>query len=88
MHESNIRTIEILLDEDERHTEAEAILPHAGKTFIGYGRARRNPSDPDVPKIGEEIAMARALFDLAHQLMGAAADAIEDFEGAPVHLHA
>jgi hypothetical protein len=87
MHESNIRTIEVLLDEDERHTEAEVLLSHAGKTFTGWGRSRRNPRDPDVPKIGEEIAMARALFDLAHQLMGAAADSIEQFEGRPVHLH-
>ena len=87
MHESEIRTIEVLLDEDAEHTQAETVLFLGDKRFAGCGRARRNPRDPDVPQIGEELAIARALFDLAHALMSAAADAIEQFEGKPVHLH-
>jgi hypothetical protein len=44
-------------------------------------RARRahrlRPHDPDVPEIGEEIAAARALLDLAGHLLHAAADDLE-----------
>jgi len=40
-----------------------------------------------VPVIGEELAAARALSDLSHQLLHAAAARIEDFEGHPVKVH-
>ena len=38
----------------------------------GHGRARLNPADREVAKIGVEIAVARALSDLAHKLPFAA----------------
>jgi hypothetical protein len=79
--------VEIELTEDDTHTRADAILVVAGRRYHGWGRARRNPADPDIPKIGEELATARALSDLAHQLLHAAADDIEKFEGRPVELH-
>ena len=59
----------------------------AGERFHGWGQAKRSPGDPSVPVIGEELAAARALSDLAHQLLHAAADRIEVFEGRPVHPH-
>lgn len=40
-----------------------------------------------MPKVGEELAAARALSDLAHQLLHAAVDDIEAFEGRPVRVH-
>ena len=43
--------------------------------------ARRNPLDPPSPLIGEELAVARALQDLAAQLIEAAQVKIEDFSG-------
>lgn len=49
--------------------------------------ARRDPSDADVPIIGEEVAAARALIRLAHQLLGAAETEIEAIERHPVHIH-
>ncbi|MGE0137197.1 MAG: dsRBD fold-containing protein, partial [Ilumatobacteraceae bacterium] len=49
--------------------------------------AKRNPDDRDVPVIGEELAAARALIRLAHQLLGAAEDDIEEIEHHPVRLH-
>ena len=55
--------------------------------YAGWGRARRNPTDPAIPQIGEELASARALADLSHRLVEAAATAIEAFEGKPVHPH-
>jgi len=35
------------------------------------------PADPDVPEIGEELAAARALHDLAEHLLRTAQDDIE-----------
>ena len=55
--------------------------------FHGYGQAKRAPQDPKVPVIGEELAAARALSDLSHQLLDAAAGRIEKFEGHPVKVH-
>jgi hypothetical protein len=85
--ESTVWTIEVLLEETEDTTDAQAILAIGTERHAGWGRARRNPADPEVPKIGEELATARALSDLAHKLLDAAAHAIEDREGGPVHLH-
>lgn len=79
-------TVEVTLDEDPDSTRADAVLQIGDRHFRGYGRARRNPADPDVPQIGEELACARALSDLSHQLVHAAADAIEAIEGHEVTL--
>jgi len=76
------RTIELQiavhLDEDADHTEARAVVELAGEEFVGRGRARRNPVDPERPVIGEELATARALSDLSRRLLDAATDAIAD----------
>ena len=79
-------TISVELIEDEDHTEAEALVDLDGERLGGWGRARRNPEDPQVPLVGEELATARALSDLSHRLLERAARAIEDWEGGPVHL--
>lgn len=47
---------------------------------------RRNPSDVDVPEIGDEVAAARALRRLADRLLGVASDDIEAIEGHGVRL--
>jgi len=51
--------IEITFSEDERHTEARASLTIRGVTFVGAGRARRHPADPNMPMVGEELAAGR-----------------------------
>jgi hypothetical protein len=79
-------TIEISFTEDEDKTRADAVLAGAPVELHGWGRARRNPIDPDVPTLGEEIAAARALADLSHRLLDEAAHRIESREGRPVHL--
>ena len=78
--------IEITFSEDDRHTEARASLVIRGATFVGTGRARRNPADPNMPMVGEELAAARALADLSHQLVDAVAETISEREGRPAHL--
>jgi hypothetical protein len=73
-------SVEIFLDEheDQRRTRAEARLHTQDRTVLaGQGVAVRHPSDREVPEIGDELAAARALADLAHRLMEAAAADIE-----------
>ena len=78
-------SVEIYLSEREGHTHAEARLRTADPThLVGSGTARLNPTDRDVPEIGAELATARALSDLAHRLLDAAAG---DIEGV-THEHA
>ncbi|WP_461023673.1 dsRBD fold-containing protein [Thalassiella azotivora] len=52
----------------------------------GQGRARRNPADEDVPEIGEEVAVSRALRDLADRLLATASGDISAVEHHEVHL--
>ena len=87
MNAPTIWTVSISFHEDDDTTRADALLEQAGFDLEGSGRARRNPVDPDVPMIGEEVAAARALTDLAHHLLERAAHTIESWEGRPVHLH-
>jgi hypothetical protein len=76
----------IAFSETEDRTRADAVLEFGGQRFHGWGQAKRSPGDPSVPVIGEELAAARALSDLSHQLVQAAADRIEAHEGHPVQL--
>ena len=58
--------VEISLHEEDGNTRAEARLARDGIGMTGHGHARRHPEDQEVTQIGEEIAAARALSDLAH----------------------
>jgi hypothetical protein len=79
--------VEISLREEDRETRAEARLTREGIGLVGHGLARRNPDDREVTQIGEEIAAARALSDLAHRLLDFAAEQIEDVTHERAHLH-
>jgi hypothetical protein len=71
-------TIELKFDEDEDFTQAVAtVRAPDGRELRGLGQSRRNPDDRPVPKIGEEVAGARALSSLAHELLDYAASEIE-----------
>ena len=78
--------VEISLFEEDGKTRAEARLTKGGAGVSGLGLARRNPSDREVMQIGEEIAAARALSDLAHQLLSDAAGQIEGITHERAHL--
>jgi Domain of unknown function (DUF1876) len=70
--------VEIFLFEDGEQTRAEAVLrTSAGAEIRHEGVARRNPKDTDVPEIGEELATARALNGLVHDLFDATVADIE-----------
>jgi hypothetical protein len=64
--------IDLRLAEDAEHCTATATMMTAVGTFTGNGVARRHPNDPDVPMIGEELAVSRCLVDLAVSLEEAA----------------
>ncbi len=70
--------IEMRFEETSDFTHATAIvLTPAGRELRGHGQARRNPVDRPSPRIGEEVAGARALSNLAHELLEFAASEIE-----------
>jgi hypothetical protein len=70
--------VKVVIDEEGDDTRVDALLSLEGKMEIrGRGMSRRNPRDESEPKIGDELAAARALADLAHQLLAAAATDIE-----------
>ncbi|HEX2355863.1 MAG TPA: dsRBD fold-containing protein [Micromonosporaceae bacterium] len=73
-------TVDIYIDEhaEERRTYAEARLRTGDDTHLaGTGTALRNPSDREVPEVGDELAAARALADLSRRLQATATDDIE-----------
>ncbi|CCB72963.1 MULTISPECIES: DUF1876 domain-containing protein [Streptomycetaceae] len=49
------------------------------------GHARKHPDDPRQTQVGEELAAARALNELARQLLAKAADDIEHATHIPAH---
>lgn len=72
-------TVTIDIDEHDGRTRAHARL-HTSDTdeLVGVGLARLNPADRDVPEIGDELAAARALSDLAHRLLEVTSTDVED----------
>lgn len=79
--------VQIAFTEEDDRTRADAILELACQRFHGFGLAKRAPADPRVPVIGQDLAAARALSDVSHQLLQAAAERIEQYEGRPVKVH-
>ena len=79
--------VEVFIHEDGDRTVARAVLHTDDPTRVeGRGTARRAPKDVDIPEIGDEVAAARALHDLADALLRTAARDIAAFEDEPVHL--
>ena len=80
MADEHVWTVEIVLTEQDDRTRADARLRRGAGDLAGFGRARRNRADPRLPVVGEELAAARALGDLAHQLLLAALDAVGEHD--------
>jgi hypothetical protein len=81
-------SLRLSVTETDGETDAEAHFVMDGHELLtGRGRARLNPADQQVEKIGAEIATARALSDLAHRLLHAAAADVEDMTQERAHLH-
>jgi len=81
-------SVQIYVGEDDGKTYAEAALvDDIGNRARGLGHAKLAPTDPDVPEIGDEIAVARALNDLSRRLLGIARDDLEALTHRPAVLH-
>ena len=71
--------VDVRIDEDATNTLVFVELDLRGDHFEAVGRAKRNPHDKPMPVVGEELAAARALGNLALQVMEAAHTKIERF---------
>ncbi|BBA87669.1 hypothetical protein MPS_5615 [Mycobacterium pseudoshottsii JCM 15466] len=63
--------VDVLIEERDERTRAKARLVWGDQTLVGIGLARLDPADEPVAQIGDELAIARALSDLANQLFAA-----------------
>jgi hypothetical protein len=79
--------VELFIYEEDDATTARAVLHTEAPTHLeGHGAARRKPGDPAVDEIGDEVAAARALHELATTLLSTAAADIADVSDIAVHL--
>ncbi len=76
--------IDVLIEEHEERTRAKARLSWGGHKYVGIGLARLDPADEPVAKIGDELAVARALTDLANQLFAVTSTDIQASTHEPV----
>ena len=72
-------SITLRIDEDPTNTLVFAEMDLRGDHFESVGRAHRHPADRPMPIVGEELATARALGDLALQVLESANVKIEQF---------
>jgi len=76
--------LKIEIDEHDERTRAKARLHWRANKLVGGGLGRRNPADDPVAKIGDELAVARALTDLANQLFALTESDIQAATHEPV----
>jgi hypothetical protein len=82
--------VEMEFMEDDQHTRAVALVRLPDGTEVrAHGAANRHRSDTNQPRVGEEIAGARALNELAMQLLTKAHEEIDQASGRishPIHV--
>ncbi|MGY0067914.1 DUF1876 domain-containing protein [Streptomyces sp. QTS137] len=82
--------VEMEFMEDDQHTRAVAMVRLPDGTEIrGHGHASRHRVDENQPRVGEEVAGARALNELTMQLLTKAHDEIDAMSGRtshPIHV--
>lgn len=79
--------VDIYLYERGDSTSASAVLrSEVPEPLHSRGEARRRPGEQDVPEIGDEVAVARALRRLADRLLATAEDDLAGIEGHAVSL--
>ena len=78
--------IELEFQEDDQHTKAAALVRLPDGTEVRtQGHASRHQADSNQPRVGEEIAGARALNELAMQLLTKAHSEIDQASGRTSH---
>lgn len=86
MHTTKRWSVDVLITEEaegeKAYTWAEVGLVSPDLPELhGRGMARKHPDDADIPEIGEELAVSRALSDLARQLRQTAWEDIGETTG-------
>ncbi|OWL93640.1 hypothetical protein B7435_32910 [Mycolicibacterium peregrinum] len=79
-------TVDLSIDEHQGITRARARLRWGEKDKVGVGTARLSPADQNIAEIGDELAIARALSDLAGQMLRVSAHDIEAATDEPATL--
>jgi Rv2632c-like/Domain of unknown function (DUF1918) len=80
-------SVDVYVYESAGSTAASVVLRSGIQpTLRARGEARLRPGEHDVPEIGEEVAVARALRHLADSLLGTAETDLEGIEGHKVEL--
>ncbi|MEU1303058.1 DUF1876 domain-containing protein [Streptomyces shenzhenensis] len=78
--------VEMEFQEDDQHTRAVALVRLPDGTEVrAHGQASRHRTDANQPRVGEEIAGARALNELAMQLLSKAHEEIDTASGRTSH---
>jgi hypothetical protein len=78
--------IDLELVEDDDECRATATFVTSRGEMQAVGLARRNPVDPQVPMVGEELAIGRALAELGERLVAAASTDLSDPPPQDEHL--
>ncbi|MBT2410506.1 DUF1876 domain-containing protein [Streptomyces sp. ISL-12] len=82
--------VEVEFTEDDRHTRAVALVRLSDGTEVrAHGHASRHRADARQPRVGEEVAAARALNELAMRLLDKAHGEIDEASGRvshPIHV--
>ncbi|RPF29136.1 DUF1918 domain-containing protein [Georgenia muralis] len=79
VHEWQVRVS--VFEQGDDTTATVALISDALPGISASGESRRSPADPRVSRIGDEVAVARALRHLADQLMDRASHEVEDVTG-------
>ena len=79
-------TADIVFEETPNSTDALVTIHMGEAECHARGSARRNPSDPSVPLIGEELAAARAFAQLSSMLVDESAGILEGHLGRHVEF--
>jgi Domain of unknown function (DUF1876) len=79
--------VELFIYEDDDSTSVRAVLhTDSPKHKEAHGRAIRTARDLAVPEVGDEVAAAAALYNLADVLRQTAAEDISDIERGSIGL--
>lgn len=66
----------VYLFEHDSMTQSRVELDTGSNKLTSEGFARRHPADADVPEVGDELAVGRALIELGERLVHAAGEDI------------
>ncbi|MCV7229602.1 DUF1876 domain-containing protein [Mycolicibacterium komossense] len=85
-HDKSKYNVKIRVDMHDDHAKATARMGWRDVELVGKGEADLDPDDHYPARVGEELAVARALTHLTRQLFVATAGDVESVTGEPVSV--